>query len=117
MKARKILSEIEDMHYWDARVLKFDSSFFGDEMTLVYEDTERNVELSFTGCTEFSFHTTIDDRRRPIRELARSQIPYFLQDIDITDVECGDFNLLKCKILMPPLNVEIVCNFISVVKI
>ena len=94
MKAEKILSEIEATHYWDARVLKFDSNFFGDEITLVYEDTELNVKLSFTGCSEFSFLTTVDDRRRPLRELARPQIPYFLQDIDIIDVECGDFNLL-----------------------
>lgn len=72
------------MQYWDARVLKFDSSFFGDEITLEYEDTVGNVKLFFTGCTEFSFLTTADDRRRPIRDLTRPQIPYFLQDIGIT---------------------------------
>ncbi|MGG4343610.1 hypothetical protein [Paenibacillus lautus] len=117
MKVEKILSEIEAMHYWDARVLKFDSSFFGDELTLVFEDTEFNVKLSFTGCSKFSFLTSVDDRTKPLRELTRPQIPYFLQDIEVTEVQCEGHRLLNCKILMPPLNAEIVCNSISVEKI
>lgn len=64
MNAEKILSEIEAMHYWDARVLKFDSSFFGDEITLVFEDTEEfNIKLSFIGCSSFSFVTSADDSK------------------------------------------------------
>jgi hypothetical protein len=62
VNAEKILSKIEATHYWDARVLKFDSSFFGDEITLVFEDTEFNVKLSFIGCSSFSFVTSADDR-------------------------------------------------------
>ncbi|MBG9792653.1 hypothetical protein ABD76_09130 [Paenibacillus dendritiformis] len=116
MKAEKILNEIEALHYWDARVLKFDSSFFGDEITLVFEDTEFNVKLSFMGCSKFSFVTSADDRTKPIRELARPQIPYFLQDIEVTDVQSEGHSLLNCKILMPPLNTEILCNSISIEK-
>ncbi|GGG13754.1 hypothetical protein [Paenibacillus aceti] len=116
MKSEKILSEIESLHYWDARVLKFDSSFFGDEITLVFEDTEFNVKLSFKGCSKFSFVTSVDDRTKPLRGLARSQIPYFLQDIEITDVLIEGHSLMNCKILMPPLNTEILCNSISIEK-
>lgn len=117
MKAEKILNEIEAMHYWDARVLKFDSSFLGDEITLVFEDTEFNVKLSFMGCSNFSFVTSPDDRTKPLRELARPQIPYFLQDIEVVDVQSEGRSLLNCKILMPPLNAEILCNSISIEKI
>lgn len=117
VKAEKILSEIEAMHYWDARVLKFDSSFFGDEITLVFEDTEFNVKLSFIGCSSFSFVTSADDRIKPLRELTRPQIPYFLQDIEVTDVQSEGHSLLSCKILMPPLNAEILCTSISIEKI
>lgn len=116
MKAEKILNEIEALHYWDARVLKFDSSFFGDEITLVFEDTEFNVKLSFMGCSKFSFVTSTDDRTKPIRELGRPQIPYFLQDIEVTDVQSEGQSLFNCKILMPPLNTEILCKSISIEK-
>lgn len=117
VNAEKILFEIEAMHYWDARVLKFDSSFFGDEITLVFEDTDFNVKLSFIGCSSFYFVTSADDRIKPLRELARPQIPYFLQDIEVTDVQNECHSLLNCKILMPPLNAEILCTSISIEKI
>lgn len=117
MKAEEILSEIEEMHYWDARVIKFDSSFFGDEIILVFEDTGFNVKLSFMGCSKFSFATSADDRKKPLRDLTRPQIPYFLQDIEVTDVQNEGYSLLNCKILMPPLNTEILCNSISIEKI
>ncbi|MEC0305653.1 hypothetical protein P4H67_02585 [Paenibacillus lautus] len=58
VKAEEILGKIEAKHYWDALVIKFDSSFFGDELTLVFEETESNIKLSFTGCSKFSFITT-----------------------------------------------------------
>ncbi|MFB4322026.1 hypothetical protein RB298_06775 [Priestia sp. BR_2] len=117
MKAKEILGKIEAMHYWDARVLKFDSSFFGDELILIFEDTESDVKLSFTGCSKFSFITNVDDRTKPLRELTRPQIPYFLQDIEVTDVQSEGYQLLNCKITMPPLNAEIVCKSISVEKV
>ncbi|WP_410769151.1 hypothetical protein [Fontibacillus sp. BL9] len=101
----------------DARVIKFDSSFFGDEITLVFEDTEFNVKLSFMGCSNFPFVTSAEDRIKPLRDLARPQIPYFLQDIEVTDVQSEGHSLLNCKILMPPLNAEILCNSIIIEKI
>ncbi|MFD1886476.1 hypothetical protein [Paenibacillus wenxiniae] len=101
MNAEKTLSEIEAMHYWDARVLQLDSSFFGDEITLVFEDTDFNVKLSFIGCSSFSLVASKDGRLKPLRELTRSQIPYFLQHIEITDMQSEGYSLLKCKISMP----------------
>ncbi len=56
MKAEETLAKIEATHYWDARVLKFDSCFFGDELTLIFEDTEFNVKLSFTGGSKFYYN-------------------------------------------------------------
>lgn len=105
------------MHYWDARVLSFDSIFFGDEIELVFEDTDFNIQLSFIGCSKFSFDTSTDDRLKPLKELTKSQIPYFLQDIEILDVQNDGLHLLNCKILMPPLNTEILCRSISIKKV
>ncbi|WP_044640135.1 hypothetical protein [Risungbinella massiliensis] len=114
MKAQQIQREIEDMHYWDARVLQLDSNFFGDEITIVFEDTDYNVKLSFTGCSKFSFVTSADDRMKPLKELTKAQIPYFIQDVEVSEIQIDGQDLLKCKILMSPLHVEVVCNTIAV---
>lgn len=93
------------------------SSFFCDEIALVFEDTDFNVKLSFLACSKFSFNTSAEDRENLLRELAKSQISYFLQDIEVVDVQSEGHLLLNCKILMLPLNVEIVCNSISIEKL
>ncbi len=116
MNARKILDEIEELHYWDARVLQMESSFFGDELKIVFEDTDFNVTLLFTGCSRYSFVTSVEDRLEPLKELTKTKIPYFIQDIEMTDVQIEGENLLKCNILMPPLNAEVVCNTIRIAK-
>ncbi|NTU26721.1 hypothetical protein HPX95_11100 [Bacillus tequilensis] len=117
MKAEQIQRDLESLHYWDARVLQLDSYFFGDEIIMIFEDTDNNVKLSFSGCSSFSFVTTADDRIKPLKDLAKSQIPYFLQDIEISAIQSEGKELLKSKILMPPLNVEIVCLTISINKV
>lgn len=116
LNARKILDEIEELHYWDARVLQMESSFFGDELKIVFEDTDFNVTLLFTGCSRYSFVTSVEDRLEPLKELTKTKIPYFIQDIEMTDVQIEGENLLKCNILMPPLNAEVVCNTIRIAK-
>lgn len=116
MKARKVQYEIEAMHYWDARVLQLDTSFFGDEITIVFEDTDYNVKLFFSGCSKFSFVTSVDDRIKPLKDLTRPQIPYFIQDVEVSEVKTDGKELLKCKILMPPLSLEVVCNSIIIDK-
>jgi len=118
LEVKNIQSEIEAMHYWDARVLQMDTSFFGDEITITFEDTDYNVNLIFTGCSKFSFITSVEDRLKPLKELTKPQIPYFIQDIEVSELEIEDGkNLLKCNILMPPLNVEVVCTRIFIDKV
>jgi len=113
--AKLIQNKIEDKHYWDARVLEMNTCFFGDEVTITFEGTDYNVKLSFTGCSQFSFVTSVEDRLQPLRDLTKSQIPYFIQDIKISKHKINDEkNLLKCHILMPPLRVEIVCTNIFI---
>ncbi|MGF7533678.1 hypothetical protein AAGG74_08045 [Bacillus mexicanus] len=117
MKAEQIQRDLERLHYWDARVLQLESYFFSDEIIMIFEDTDSNVKLSFTGCSSFSFVTTADDRIKPLKDLQRSQIPYFLQNIEMSTIQSEGKELLKSKILMPPLNAEIVCHTISINKV
>src|SRR5699024_12616046 len=79
--AKLIQNKIEDKHYWDARVLEMNTCFFGDEVTITIEGTDYNVKLSFTGCSQFSFVTRVEDRLQTLRALTKSEIPYIIQDI------------------------------------
>lgn len=118
MTANQIQNEIESLHYWDARVLQMESKFFGDEITIIFEDTDYNVKLMFTGCSKFSFVTNVEDRLNPLKNLTRPQAPYFIQDIEINNVETSaEKGLLKCNVLMPPLHVEIQCSNVLIDKI
>lgn len=114
MKAKQIQAQLEKLHYWDARVLRFDVQNFCDELTIVFEDSDRNIKLLFTGCFKIMFYTNPEDRRNPIKELTISQIPYFIQDIELNDILVNGHNLLNCKILMPPINIEINCSSIFI---
>ncbi|KZE37589.1 hypothetical protein AV656_11050 [Bhargavaea cecembensis] len=117
MIAKQIQRDIEEINYWDARVLRMDSCFFGDEVAIVFEDTDENIKVLFTGCSVFSFKTHVNDRLKPLKELVKSQIPYFIQDIEIEDIQVEGKSLLKCKIQMPPLDVELVCSNIILERI
>src|SRR5699024_4285304 len=118
LNAKLIQKKIEEMHYWDARVLKMDTSYFGDETIIMFEDTDYNVKLLFTGCSQFSFITSVEDRIKPLKELTKLRIPYFIQNIELGEVEINkEESLLKCHILMPPLSVEIVCTNVLIDKV
>ncbi|WP_213421196.1 hypothetical protein [Bhargavaea massiliensis] len=117
MKAKQIQRDIEEIHYWDARLIQMDCCFFGDEVAIVFEDTDDNIKILFTGCSAFSFKTHVNDRLEPLKELVKSQIPYFIQDIKIEDIQVEDKSLLKCQIQMPPLDVELVCTNILIERI
>ena len=114
MKAKQIQEKLEKLHYWDARVLSLDAQYFGDEVTIVFEDSDGNIKLLFTGCSKKTVTTNPEDRINPIRELTISQIPYFIQDIEVEDILVNGYDLLSCKILMPPINIELNCNLINI---
>jgi len=81
---------------------------------IVFEDSDGNIKLSFTGCSKITVTTNPEDRINPIRERTISQIPYFIQDIEVEDILVNGYDLLSCKILMPPMNIELKCNLINI---
>lgn len=85
---------------------------------MFFEDTpDRNIKLLFTSCSRFLFQTSVDDRLKPIRELTRPQIHYFMENVEISDILIDGENLLKCNVSMPPLNVEIVCSHVAIERV
>lgn len=114
LKAQKIQEQLECLHYWDARLLRLDSAYFGDEVTLVFEDSDENVKILFTGCSKVIFSASVEDREKPLREMKLSQIPYFIQDIEISDFVKDEKELFDCKVIAPPLIFEVICSSIAV---
>lgn len=42
----EIKKEIEDSYYWDARVKALDCKYWGDEVTLVFDDDGTDIVIS-----------------------------------------------------------------------
>jgi len=118
MNPKKIQKIMEDFHYWDARVIKFECKYLADEIELTHENEEfSNIVYKFIGCYKTYFdHVKNYDKRMPAKEMTRAQIPYFLQDIEVSITEEEGVNFYVCKIDMFPMDVEIWCKDIEVFK-
>jgi hypothetical protein len=114
----KLQKKIDEFHYWDARVLQVTCDYFADEMSLIYEDEEDNVCYDFIGCYRISFdHCLTYEKTIPPRQLLRSQIPYFLQNVVVEEEVHADIKFYTCKIDMFPINLEVLCKDIIVKRI
>jgi hypothetical protein len=108
-------TRMEELHYWDARVLNLSCNYFGDELSLVYEDPDGDVIYKFTGCYKIIYtHALEYDKEKPVSEYTKTQIPYFLQDVELEEAEHLGIKYIKCQISLPPLELEILCENIEV---
>jgi len=108
-----IQKTINDLHYWDMRVTKLECNHFADEITLVYDDEDGDVTYSFTECYKVHFdHYLGYKKEKPSSELTFGQKPCFLQNVEIGLIKLEQ-ELYSCKILMPPMEIEIWCKNIN----
>ncbi len=111
MESKLLLKKIEEMHYWDARVISLSTNFFGDELVLVYEDSDGDVVYRFSNCYQINYKHALDyDKEKPISEFTRAELPYFLQNVELEDYINKGVKYLKCTITMPPLELDILCK-------
>lgn len=105
-----IKNKIEESYYWDARVKKLDCNYFGDEVELAFEDEDKDIIYHFEGCYEVVIKHLINYTKEiPSRDLKRPQIPYFMQDVDVKEIEIDDKQFLEFIIDMYPIQVHIKC--------
>jgi len=115
LNAQEIQQKIDSLHYWDAWVLSLLCDHFADEVTLVYEDSEGNVTYKFNVCYKTIFEHSISyEKEVPINNLTRAQMPYFLHDVAVEEVELEGRKFYSCKITMPPMTLEVWCKDIEV---
>ncbi|EGW41227.1 hypothetical protein [Desulfosporosinus sp. OT] len=122
MNAQAIQKIIDMFYYLDARVLSLSCDYFADEVTLLYEDSEGNVRYIFTNCYDVSIkHSLKYDKLTSSRVMkycqAPYQIPYYLQDVVVDEIEHEGIEFYKCKINMFPMFVEIMCKIINVSRV
>ena len=107
----KLRKQIEDSSYWDARVKALDCNYFGDEVKLVFEDSDRDITYLFEECYKISIeHPYKYPKDVPSKELDVPQIPYFMQDVEVNAILSGDKKYLEFKINMYPIEMYIVCK-------
>lgn len=103
--------QIEDSYYWDARVKALDCNYFGDEVKLVYEDNDGEIVYQFEECYKIKIEHPVEcPKDIPSKELKVTQIPYFMQDVEVNEVTLGDKKYLEFTINMYPIELYIVCK-------
>lgn len=105
-----IKNKIEESYYWDARVKKINCNYFGDEVELVFEDGDKDIIYHFQECYEVNIkHLPDYVKEIPSKDLKREQIPYFMQDVEVKEIEIDNKQFLEFVINMHPIQVLIKC--------
>jgi len=116
MTRDEMQKKIDSHHFWDARVLYLNSSYFADEIEFAFCDDNVEVVYCFVGCYKSVFdHVKCYDKLRPAKEMTVAQVPYFIQEIGVDEVVEDDIRFFVCKIDMFPLSLEIWCKDIEIV--
>jgi len=104
--------------YVDARAKKLECNYFSDEVTLVYENSDDvDICCKFSGCYKTVFDHNKFDKLGAVKNMNYGQMPYFMFDINITDILVEKEHFYICKIDMGLLEVEIWCKNIIVNRI
>lgn len=118
MKIEDLQSKIEKLYYWDAKIVHLSVEYFGDEVTLIYDEEDGNyVIYKFLGCYKTDFNHLIDyPKDMPYRNFMRSQIPFSMQNVDIKLDIKNERELYVFNINAHPLYLEIWCSDIDVYR-
>lgn len=107
----QIIKKIEKCHYWDARLLKLECNYFGDEVSLCLGDKIIEYEFHFISCFDVEIkHAYQYPKETSYSELKISQIPFFIHDIKLKEKEILEEKYLEFFIEASPLSLKIVCK-------
>lgn len=109
---------IDKSDYWDMSVKVMECNHFADEVHITFDDSEGgSVCYDFIGCYKTVFdHVKNYAKIKPTRKLSQTQMPYFMQDVKLSEITVSDNHLWMCKINMFPLYLEIWCKDIKIEK-
>ena len=115
MEIEKLHEKLEQIYYWDARVLYLSCEYFGDEVILVHENDENHYAVySFLECYKSDISHIIEYQKDiPYKKLTKPQIPFFMQEVDIKK----ENDLYIFNINAFPLYLEIKCKEIKIERV
>lgn len=117
MIKNEIQEMIDETDYWDVEILDLKASYFGDEIELIIDnDRETCWKISFSSCSKVSYETDANRRKIiKVRDMKKSQLGYFGQDISVNKNEADDFYIVKLDLSIMEMQIE--CRDIEINKI
>lgn len=113
-KLEQIKKQIDKLYYWDMPLLNLCCNYFADEVVMSYMGDNSIVTYIFLNCYEVKFNHALSYKKlSPTKDLNFNQIPYFMQEVSIKEVEHSGEEYYHCYVNIPPLTVEILCKDIE----
>lgn len=113
----EIIKQIEDSYYWDARVKTLECNYFGDEVNLEFEDEKKSIIYHFEECYKIKIEHAFEYRKNiPSKELKVTQIPYFMQNVELNEITEDKTQYMEFKINMYPIELYIVCKQFNIIQ-
>lgn len=117
MDADSIQARIDRINYWDMWVLDFRVLYFGDEIELYLEDTDKlGYRITFLHCLKLSYENAeARSNETPIRDLSRVQLSYSAQGIVVENSQENGF--FEFRLVLPFLFATVTCRDIEITQI
>lgn len=107
----KIREQIKESFFYDARVRTLECNHFFDEVKFVFEDDNNEVIYHFEECYKIEMEHFVEYQKDiPYRNLTNSQIPYFIQNVEVNEVVINQKDFIEFKIEMYPMKLLILCK-------
>ncbi|MDR0298949.1 MAG: hypothetical protein LBI13_02550 [Streptococcaceae bacterium] len=115
----KMQNEVNNMEYQDAPILDIQAAFLGDEISIYIEnDKDTSYKVLFSECLKVTYTTDVaipNWRKGKVRDMSRSQLGYFAQEIELFEEEEKGFIRVECN--FHPMYMTIICKEIELDKI
>lgn len=108
VKIKEIQQKIDNMDYWDMKVLDIKTIYFGDEVEIIVDNDEENCwKMTFISCYKVSYETDADRRKISyVREMKRPQLGYYAQDISVFESKKNDFYMVNVDLSIMEIQIE-----------
>ncbi len=108
---------IDETDYWDVEILDLKASYFGDEVEMIIDNDEETCwKVCFLSCYKVLYETDANRRKiTKVRDMKKSQLGYFGQDISVSQSEIDGFYIVKLDLSI--MEMQIQCRDIRIDKI
>lgn len=108
---------IDETEYWDAEIMDLKAAFFGDEVEMFIDNDEETCwKICFSSCHKVLYETDANRRNiTKVRDMRRSQLGYFGQDISVYKSENLNFYQVDLDLSIMEMHIE--CKDIFIEKI